>query len=144
MKTDRKNNRPGPNTRDMNPNRLERNSSSPNDLHDSKEDQEKLQQEETFIDLPDVKHIPGQEFVNAPPAGVLGDTAISSADEEGTTIFDNDDESLKKPSRKTGREQLKTQALVRRFVTSKSWASLERKNLELAICSYQFAVAQFS
>lgn len=91
MKSDRKNNRPGLNTRDMNENRLERNSSSPNDLPDSKKDQEKLQPEETYIDLPDVKDIPGQEFVNAPPAGALGDTTISSADEEGTTIFDRED-----------------------------------------------------
>lgn len=97
MSTDRKNNRPDPNTRDMNANRLERNSSTPNDLPDSKEDQEKLQSEQTFIDLPDVKEIPGQEFVNAPPIGALGDTTISSADEEGTTIFDRgDDEDLRR------------------------------------------------
>jgi hypothetical protein len=97
MNSDRKNNRPDPNARDMNENRLERNSSAPNDLPDSKEDQEKLQPEETFIDLPDVKDIPGQEFVNAPPAGSLGDTTISSADEEGTNIFDkNDEEDLRR------------------------------------------------
>jgi hypothetical protein len=97
MNSDRKNNRPDPNARDMNENRLERNSSAPNDLPDSKEDQEKLQPEETFIDLPDVKDIPGQEFVNAPPAGSLGDTTISSADEEGTNIFDkSDDEDLRR------------------------------------------------
>lgn len=91
MNSDRKNNRPDPNPRDMNVNRLERNSSSPNDLPDSKEDREKLKPEETFIDLPDVKDIPGQEFVNAPPAGNLGDTTIASADEEGTNVFDRDD-----------------------------------------------------
>ncbi|MBO9684214.1 MAG: hypothetical protein J7502_16365 [Flavisolibacter sp.] len=91
MNNDRKNNRPDPNTRDMNANRLERNSSSPNDLPDSKEDREKLQPEETFIDLPDVKDIPGQEFVNTPPVGSLGDTTISSADEEGVNVFDRDD-----------------------------------------------------
>jgi hypothetical protein len=91
MNSDRKNNRPDPNTRDMNANRLERNSSRPNDLPDSKEDREKLQPEETFIDLPDVKDIPGQEFVNTPPVGSLGDTTISSADEEGVNVFDRDD-----------------------------------------------------
>jgi hypothetical protein len=91
MNSDRKNNRTDPNTRDMNENRLEKNSSSPNDLPDSKKDQEKLQSEESFIDLPDVKDIPGQEFINAPPAGVLGDTTIASADEEGTNVFDRDD-----------------------------------------------------
>lgn len=78
------------NPRDLNANRLERNSSTPNDLPDSKEDQEKLQPEETVIDLPDVKDIPGQEFVNAPPLGALADTTISSDDEEGRRVFDQD------------------------------------------------------
>ena len=92
MNSDRKNNRPDPNTRDMNTNRLERKSSAPNDLPDSKEDSEKLKPEESFIDLPDVKDIPGQEFVNTPPLGALGDTTISSADEEGASVFDQDDD----------------------------------------------------
>ena len=91
MNNDRKNNRPDPNSRDMNANRLERSSSAPNDLPDLKEDREQLQTEETFIDLPDIKEIPGQEFVNTPPAGSLGDTTISSADEEGVNVFDKDD-----------------------------------------------------
>ena len=92
MKSDRNNNRPDPGARDMNENRLERDSSRPNDLPDSRKDSEKLQPEETFIDLPDVKDIPGQEFVNAPPAGTLGDTTIASADEEGVNVFDRDDD----------------------------------------------------
>jgi len=92
MNSDRKNNRPDPNTRDMTENRLEQNSSTPNDLPDSNEDREKLQSGESFIDLPDVKDIPGQEFVNVPPAGTLGDTTISSADEEGMNVFDRDDD----------------------------------------------------
>ena len=91
MNNDRKNNRPDPNSRDMNANRLERSSSAPNDLPDLKEDREQLQAEETFVDLPDIKDIPGQEFVNTPPAGSLGDTTISSADEEGVNVFDKDD-----------------------------------------------------
>ena len=91
MNNDRKNNRPDPNSRDMNANRLERSSSAPNDLPDLKEDREQLQTEETFIDLPDIKDIPGQEFVNTPPAGSLGDTTVSSADEEGVNVFDKDD-----------------------------------------------------
>lgn len=99
MNTDRSNNRPDPNERDMNENRLEQNSSIPNDLPDSREDQEKLQTEETFIDLPDVKDIPGQEFVNTPRAGALGDTTISSDDEEGRNVFDrSDDRDLRKTS----------------------------------------------
>jgi hypothetical protein len=97
MKSDRNNNPVDRHARDMNDNRLERDSSRPNDLPDSKEDREKLQPEETFIDLPDVKDIPGQEFVNAPPAGAFGDTTIASADEEGVNVFDRaDDEDLRR------------------------------------------------
>ena len=81
----------GPGERDLNNNRLEGRSSAPGDLPDSKEDAEKLAGEETFIDLPDVKDIPGQEFVNAPPLGALGDTTIASDDEEGAGVFDLDD-----------------------------------------------------
>ena len=91
MNSNRSNNRTDPNSRDMNTNRLERKSSTPDDLPDSKEDNEKLQPEESFIELPDVKDIPGQEFVNTPPLGALGDTTISSADEEGTSVFDQED-----------------------------------------------------
>jgi hypothetical protein len=62
------------------------------DIHDSDRDRERLQPDEGTIELPDVKDIPGQEFVNAPPIGILGDTTISSADEEGEGIFDDDEE----------------------------------------------------
>ena len=67
------------------------NRSRKDDLPDSPKDQEKLKSEETFIDLPDVKDIPGQEFVNAPPIGMLGDTTISSDDEEGRSVFERDE-----------------------------------------------------
>ncbi len=62
------------------------------DLQDSPEDEEKLKSEEVIIDLPDVKDIPGQEFVHPAPLGMLGDTTISSADEEGEGLFEDDDE----------------------------------------------------
>jgi hypothetical protein len=79
--------------RDLTSNRGERSSSIPNDLPDSKKDQEQLQPEETFIDLPDVKDIPGQEFVHVAPMGELADTTISSDDEEGASIIGlNDDD----------------------------------------------------
>ncbi len=92
MNARNRNNRPDARERDGNTNPLERTSSAPNDLPDSKQDSEKLQPEETTIDLPDVKDIPGQEFVNVPPAGILGDTTISSDDEEGRSVFDRDDD----------------------------------------------------
>lgn len=69
---------------------VENRSSVPGDLPDSPSDMEKLQPEETYIDLPDVSDIPGQEFVHVPPMGELGDTTISSDDEEGKRVFDQD------------------------------------------------------
>lgn len=91
MNNNRSHNRPDADERDMNENRLEQKSSIPNDLPDSTKDREKLRTEETYIELPDVKDIPGQEYINAPPLGSLGDTTISSSDEEGLNVFDKDD-----------------------------------------------------
>jgi len=71
--------------------RIERRSSIPGDLPDSQKDREEMRTQEEFIDLPDVKDISGQEFVNAPPVGELGDTTIASDDEEGVGVFDLDD-----------------------------------------------------
>ena len=75
----------------MTNNRLENQSSIPGDLPDSPEDREKLQAEESTIDLPDVKDIPGQEFVHVPRVGEMADTTASSADEEGDRIWGRDD-----------------------------------------------------
>lgn len=60
------------------------------DLADSPHDEERLQGDEAVLDLPEVKDIPGQEFVQAPPLGMMADTTISSADEEGEGLFDDD------------------------------------------------------
>jgi hypothetical protein len=57
------------------------------DLPDSPRDKEELKNEETTIDLPDVKDIPGQEFIHPPNLGEYVDTTISSADEEGDEIW---------------------------------------------------------
>ncbi len=62
------------------------------DLTDSERDQERLRPDEATIELPDVKDIPGQEFVQVPPLGMLADTTISSADEEGEGLFEDDEE----------------------------------------------------
>ena len=61
------------------------------DLTDSARDQEKLKNEETTIDLPDVKDIPGQEYVHPPNPGEYADTTISSADEEGENVWTDDE-----------------------------------------------------
>lgn len=62
------------------------------DIRDSRKDEEKLKPDETTINLPDVKDIPGQEFVTAPPLGMMAETTISSADEEGEGVFNDDEE----------------------------------------------------
>jgi len=61
------------------------------DLPDSPRDKKELENEETTIELPDVKDIPGQEFVHAPNPGEFADTTISSADEEGDDIWTEED-----------------------------------------------------
>ncbi|HEX7844783.1 MAG TPA: hypothetical protein VF476_03220, partial [Chitinophagaceae bacterium] len=45
-----------------------------------------LKPESTEMDLPDVKDIPGQEFIRPPDPKAFADTTISSADEEGKNV----------------------------------------------------------
>lgn len=71
----------------------ERKSSVTNDLPDSERDRKELEAEEVVMDLPDVKDIPGQEFIHVPRMGEMADTTISSDDEEGANIIGlNDDD----------------------------------------------------
>jgi len=60
------------------------------DLKDSPGDEQKMQQEETTLDLPDVKDIPGQENVHVPDLREMADTTISSDDEEGIGLFNDE------------------------------------------------------
>lgn len=62
------------------------------DLPDNPHDAERLKPETTFIDLPDVEDIPGQENIRPMPMGEMADTTISSDDEEGVGLFDDDDD----------------------------------------------------
>jgi hypothetical protein len=60
------------------------NNSRTNDLTDSPSDQERLKEEVSYTDLPEVKDIPGQERItNIGPLGEMADTTASSDDEEG-------------------------------------------------------------
>ena len=61
------------------------------DLPDSPRDKEKLKNEETTIDLPDVKDIPGQEHIHPPNPREYADTTISSSDEEGDNIWGDEE-----------------------------------------------------
>ena len=63
------------------------------DLQDSPKDLEKIKPETTTIELPDVEDIPGQEHITPAPLGDLADVTASSADEEGESIFQDDESS---------------------------------------------------
>ncbi len=66
------------------------------DLTDSPQDEAKLQGEETTLDLPEVRDIPGQEHIHVPHMREFGDTTISSDDEEGKSVFDyTEDEDIR-------------------------------------------------
>src|SRR3954471_13705920 len=62
------------------------------DLPDSQHDLDRMQSEEVTIDLPDVKDIPGQEHIHVMPLGELADSTISSDDEEGEGLFEDEEE----------------------------------------------------
>ena len=65
------------------------------DLQDSAKDEKSMEQEITNLDLPDIKDIPGQKDVTPAPFGELADETVSSADEEGDELFeDNIDDEL--------------------------------------------------
>src|SRR6478752_1468939 len=67
------------------------------DLADSPRDEEKLRSEETVIDMPEVKDIPGQEHVRVPRMREMEDITISSADEEGEGFLDALDDGDEEP-----------------------------------------------
>ena len=67
--------------------------SKPNaDLAETADDKKHLQPDEANLDLPDVKDIPGQEHIHVPDMKEYADTTISSDDEEGVGVLDNEDE----------------------------------------------------
>ena len=61
------------------------------DISDSPEDQEKLKPEQTFMDLPEIKDIPGAVRSGKDASLLPGDTTISSEDEEGDDLLEDND-----------------------------------------------------
>jgi hypothetical protein len=55
---------------------------------DSPHDREEIEKEKVEVTLPDVEDIPGQENFTPAPLGEMADTTISSDDEEGVGIFE--------------------------------------------------------
>jgi hypothetical protein len=62
------------------------------DLADNQHDLDRMKPETVTLDLPDVSDIPGQENITVPPLGALADTTISSDDEEGAGLFDDEED----------------------------------------------------
>ena len=60
------------------------------DITDSDRDIERMQPEETTIEMPDVEDIPGQEHIHVPKMKEFHDTTISSDGEEGKGLFTDD------------------------------------------------------
>lgn len=60
------------------------------DIKDSEKDAEKLKRDEAILDLPEVKDIPGQENIKVPDMREMADTTISSDDEEGIGVFEDE------------------------------------------------------
>lgn len=50
-----------------------------------------MKPDEATLDLPDVEDIPGQEHIKVPQMKEFHDTTISSDDEEGVSVFDEDE-----------------------------------------------------
>lgn len=65
-----------------------------NDIQDSPEDQEKLKPEETTLDLPELKDIPGAARTLKNASLLPGDITISSSDEEGGDLLDDEEDEL--------------------------------------------------
>jgi hypothetical protein len=59
------------------------------DLTDPERDRKRMKREETTINMPEVKDIPGQEHITVPRFKEMQDTTISSSDEEGEGILDD-------------------------------------------------------
>lgn len=98
------------------------------DITDPSKDRKQLEPEEVNINLPDVKDIPGQENVTVPPPGELADTTISSADEEGTGILDEPDETTEVTNQQNtnvSKEEKKTLSDAAEKVVSRDQAALE-------------------
>jgi hypothetical protein len=104
------------------------------DLKDSKHDEERLQPDEATIELPDVKDIPGQEFVQVPPLGMMADTTISSADEEGEGLFEDDEEDetdvVLGTEADISRQEKSVLEKANNFIPTKDEERLERASLD--------------
>src|SRR6266496_2382625 len=98
------------------------------DLAETKDDKEHLQPDEGMLDLPDAKDIPGQEHIHVPQMKEFADTTISSDDEEGVSVLNNEDEIKNSPDSNVTKEEKK----ALQDAAEKSSNVKDEKNLEEA------------
>lgn len=108
----------------------ENKSSVNEDIHDNPRDIKHLRSEETILDLPEVKDIPGQEHIRPPKMNEFKDSTLSSSDEEGKDIFDREEELTDNESAITPEEK----ELLQR--SENSMGGEEDQNLEKARLDY--------
>lgn len=77
---------------------------------DSPHDREELKDVPNTLDIPDAHEIPGQEDFAPAPLGEVADTTISSADEEGEEVFDDnlDEEIINSPDSNVSDDEKET------------------------------------
>jgi hypothetical protein len=101
------------------------------DLHETNDDKKHLLPDEGILALPEVKDIPGQEHIQVPKMKEFADTTISSDDEEGVGIFDDEDENeFSGDSNVTKEEKKALQDAARKTVGVKDEEALEQAQLD--------------
>jgi len=100
------------------------------DLQDSKRDKGYLKKETTIIDLPEVKDIPGQEHIHPPRFKEMADTTISSADEEGAGILDEEDTETGNNVSETEKELLQRSSESMSGEDDESWRNIKPDNTD--------------
>ncbi len=100
------------------------------DLAESQDDRAHMQQEETTLDLPDVKDIPGQEHIHVPKMNEFADTTIASDDEEGVGIFEEDQDETSADSNVTKVEKKVLSDATRKTIGVKDDENLEQAQLD--------------
>ncbi|MEP7373962.1 MAG: hypothetical protein ABI675_11270 [Chitinophagaceae bacterium] len=102
------------------------------DIEDSEKDKRKMQSEETILDLPDVKDIPGQEHIQPPKMREFVDTTISSDDEEGKGLLDFEEKDITDESQVSKEEEqlLEKAAASQANEDDKEWEDAKLDNTD--------------
>jgi hypothetical protein len=100
------------------------------DLAESKDDKEHLQPDEATLNLPDVDDIPGQEHIHVPNMNEFADTTLSSDDEEGVGVLDEDDTGISAESNVSEQEKKDLRDAANKTPYVKDEDNLERAQLD--------------